>query len=108
MDGVDCEICGSYRRGKPSCGDIDILISDRQCRDINLRDIVDSLAADGIITVKFNDMGSFGRTPAPEPGAPSKKFMGLAKMKGGKVRSTCGVLRTCNRGGPVIRARCSA
>lgn len=86
MDGVDCKICGSYRRGKPSCGDIDILISDRQCRDINLRDIVDSLAADGIITVKFNDMGSFGRTPAPEPGAPSKKFMGLAKMKGGKVR----------------------
>eukprot|EP00035_Acanthoeca_spectabilis_P014912 m.293652 g.293652 ORF g.293652 m.293652 type:complete len:418 (-) comp16248_c0_seq7:488-1741(-) len=92
IPGVTCEICGSYRRGKPSCGDIDILVSDPRGRDFNLAALVDTLVSSGVITAQFNDIGQFGRKSAVAPKAPPKKFMGLAKMKGGQVHRRLDIL----------------
>lgn len=52
--GVECMVCGSYRRGKPSSGDVDIIIvppeGQEELSDTALCRIVDRLTVSGFLT----------------------------------------------------------
>lgn len=45
------ECCGSYRRGKPSCGDIDILITKKNSDKVQglLKKLVETLEKEGFL-----------------------------------------------------------
>eukprot|EP00915_Cephaloidophora_sp_WS-2016_P005043 GHVH01006720.1.p1 GENE.GHVH01006720.1~~GHVH01006720.1.p1 ORF type:complete len:662 (+),score=81.77 GHVH01006720.1:205-1986(+) len=57
--GYEAVVCGSYRRGKSTCGDVDILIVPKSMSSCDLSDdlfmtrLVDRLTADGLITHSF-------------------------------------------------------
>ncbi|XP_043274366.1 uncharacterized protein Mppe isoform X2 [Venturia canescens] len=74
-------ICGSYRRGKSECGDIDVLIThpnytskekDAKNKSTLLKDVVECLKKEALIT----DVISQGET----------KFMGVCRLSGEKIR----------------------
>lgn len=61
------ECCGSYRRGKQSCGDIDVLITRKNNEKISgiLRKLVEKLEYDGILKerlggLRYSHSGSEG------------------------------------------------
>ena len=61
------EICGSYRRGQSTCGDIDVIISQENMLDSRLREIVNRLKELNIIV---DDLANG-----------NKKYMGVAKIR---------------------------
>eukprot|EP00043_Microstomoeca_roanoka_P007520 m.72381 g.72381 ORF g.72381 m.72381 type:complete len:594 (+) comp13855_c1_seq3:199-1980(+) len=72
----DCifETCGSYRRGKKTCGDIDFLISHRNpvIRARLFDQVIDSLLADGFLTHELS---------RSEGESTQSKFLGIGKLK---------------------------
>jgi DNA polymerase IV len=63
--GFQMVICGGYRRGKPDAGDVDVVLShpDEEATERFLRDLLESLEADGhithrlIVSMKNSDRG---------------------------------------------------
>ena len=68
------QICGSYRRGRTHCGDIDILFShpNDELRKSFLKAVLDKLKEDGIITDDLICVQS----------EEQRKYMGVCKLPG--------------------------
>eukprot|EP00752_Nemacystus_decipiens_P005447 g4937.t1 len=76
--GVICQACGSYRRGKTHCGDVDVLIRPPEGQeDVELLlELVSKLTDMGFITDKLAmPSGSY------KPGE-SQTYMGICKLEG--------------------------
>lgn len=76
MPGAKCNACGSYRRGKPTSGDIDILIcppDDMESIDI-LPQLIEDLTDKGFLTdhLSLPSAGSGGHERA--------SYMGICKL----------------------------
>jgi DNA polymerase/3'-5' exonuclease PolX len=73
--GVDCEAMGSFRRGKESCGDVDILISpppgQENCNV--LRALLESLRTAGFISADLNH-------PHEHVPGKSESWMGICRL----------------------------
>lgn len=67
-------ICGSYRREKETCGDVDILITNPNMEDKNnyLSLYITSLKKEGFLIDNLTEKGG-------------KKYMGVCQLKGGNV-----------------------
>ena len=52
LPGVHMQVCGSYRRGRPKCGDIDVLFShpDDSLRKSFLKSVLDQLKEVKLVT----------------------------------------------------------
>ena len=74
LPGVYMQICGSYRRGRTHCGDIDILFShpNDELRKSFLKAVLDKLKEDGIITDDLICVQS----------EEQRKYMGVCKLPG--------------------------
>lgn len=72
--GLVCKTCGSYRRGKPTCGDVDVLIShpDGKSHYGVLQKILESLKSTGFVT---DDLVSVHNSE-------QNKYMGVCKLPG--------------------------
>lgn len=68
---LDVEVCGSYRRGRPTCGDIDVLLTKsnktKETSDTVLIDFVERLTADGFLVGNLTKKGD-------------TKYMGICKL----------------------------
>ena len=75
LPGVRCIACGSYRRGKESCGDVDILLAPPSgCRDVNIiRNLYLKLKESGFLTDDLT-----------EPKEHSDTYMGICRLRPGK------------------------
>ncbi len=71
VKGTQVEIAGSYRRGKPMCGDVDVLVclKENQKKEGVLQKILDDIDKRGLITAKLTH-GTFGQNT----------FMGVCKL----------------------------
>lgn len=76
LDLYRMEVCGSYRRGKPTCGDIDIIISrkDGTYESGLLGNLVSALERDGFLT----DHLTHPKTPE---GRSSISYMGVCRFE---------------------------
>eukprot|EP01017_Pseudomicrothorax_dubius_P034101 TRINITY_DN4632_c0_g4_i1.p1 TRINITY_DN4632_c0_g4~~TRINITY_DN4632_c0_g4_i1.p1 ORF type:complete len:470 (+),score=87.17 TRINITY_DN4632_c0_g4_i1:356-1765(+) len=72
--------CGSFRRGRPSCGDIDILISRKDGKSFGniLTRLVERLTRTGLLTDHLTQ-------PSRSPHG-SESFMGVCRLEGGLHR----------------------
>jgi DNA polymerase/3'-5' exonuclease PolX len=75
VKGAQVEVAGSYRRGKPTCGDVDVLVclKENQKKDGVLQNIVDDIDRRGLISARLSQ-GTFGQD----------NFMGVCKLPDGK------------------------
>ncbi|XP_053928275.1 DNA polymerase lambda isoform X2 [Cuculus canorus] len=73
--GLVCVACGSYRRGKPTCGDVDVLIThpDGQSHRGVFTKLIDSLHKSGFLT---DDLVS------KEDNGEQKKYLGVCCLPG--------------------------
>ncbi|XP_067129413.1 DNA polymerase lambda-like [Centruroides vittatus] len=73
--GLIIEACGSYRRGKQTCGDLDILIthSDRESHKSILSDLINKLHEQGFLTDDLVKNGEYGT---------HRKYLGVCKLNG--------------------------
>ncbi|XP_057277101.1 DNA polymerase lambda isoform X1 [Pezoporus wallicus] len=73
--GLVCVACGSYRRGKPTCGDVDVLVShpDGQSHRGVFSKLLDSLRRSGFLT---DDLVS------QEDNGEQKKYLGVCRLPG--------------------------
>jgi DNA polymerase lambda len=79
LPGAKCNACGSYRRGKPTSGDIDILIcppDDMETLDL-LPQLIEDLSRDGLLTDHLT-LPSTGVGHMREKGRAS--YMGICKL----------------------------
>jgi DNA polymerase lambda len=76
--GLVCETCGSYRRGKPTCGDVDVLVShpDGRSHQGALQKILEHLKSKGFIT---DDLVSVHNSE-------QNKYMGVCKLPEGESK----------------------
>ncbi|OQV15984.1 DNA polymerase lambda [Hypsibius exemplaris] len=82
QDGLELITCGSYRRGKPTCGDVDILVThpDGKSHRNIFAPLLDSLRSSGFITddLLVADEGSqkkfLGVCLLPNPGAKHRRL----------------------------------
>ena len=51
------QVCGSYRRKKPTCGDLDVLVADPRSSGMALPDIVTAVEASGILVGHLTSKG---------------------------------------------------
>lgn len=79
-DGLEVVTCGSYRRGKPTCGDIDILISHPDGR--SHRGVFEKIMEKGREVQFFTDDLSVHNDPAGE-----SKYLGVCRL--GEGRKVC-------------------
>ena len=79
LPNVEMVVCGSYRRGRPMCGDIDILVSHPDGRSHKgfLVILLEKLKEEGLVT---NDLITVENDE-------QRKYMGLCKLplEGSKV-----------------------
>ncbi|XP_051474467.1 DNA polymerase lambda isoform X1 [Apus apus] len=75
MPGLVCVACGSYRRGKPTCGDVDVLVThpDGQSHRGVFSKLLDSLHRSGFLT---DDLVS------QEDNGDQKKYLGVCRLPG--------------------------
>lgn len=75
-DTILIETCGSYRRGKQSCGDVDILLTRKDEKPINgmLEKLLVKLEKDGFLKERL------GSTRVSDKG--SEMYMGVCKLEG--------------------------
>jgi DNA polymerase/3'-5' exonuclease PolX len=73
--GAQVEVAGSYRRGKATCGDVDVLVClrENQRKDGVLQKIVDDIDRRGLISARLSQ-GTFGQD----------NFMGVCMLPDGK------------------------
>ncbi|XP_026707062.1 DNA polymerase lambda isoform X1 [Athene cunicularia] len=73
--GLVCVACGSYRRGKPTCGDVDVLVThpDGQSHRGVFSKLLDSLHRSGFLT---DDLVS------QEDNGDQKKYLGVCRLPG--------------------------
>ncbi|XP_010134245.1 PREDICTED: DNA polymerase lambda [Buceros rhinoceros silvestris] len=73
--GLVCVACGSYRRGKPTCGDVDVLVThpDGQSHHGVFSKLLDSLHRSGFLT---DDLVS------QEDNGDQKKYLGVCRLPG--------------------------
>uniref|UniRef100_A0A8B9PBG3 DNA polymerase lambda n=1 Tax=Apteryx owenii TaxID=8824 RepID=A0A8B9PBG3_APTOW len=73
--GLVCVACGSYRRGKPTCGDVDVLVThpDGQSHRGVFSKLLDSLRRSGFLT---DDLVS------QEDNGDQKKYLGVCRLPG--------------------------
>ncbi|XP_062435762.1 DNA polymerase lambda [Rhea pennata] len=73
--GLVCVACGSYRRGKPTCGDVDVLVThpDGQSHCGVFSKLLDSLHRSGFLT---DDLVS------QEDSGNQKKYLGVCRLPG--------------------------
>ncbi|XP_071895820.1 DNA polymerase lambda isoform X3 [Anas platyrhynchos] len=73
--GLLCVACGSYRRGKPTCGDVDVLVThpDGQSHRGVFTKLLDSLRRSGFLT---DDLVS------QEDNGEQKKYLGVCRLPG--------------------------
>ncbi|XP_051655951.1 DNA polymerase lambda isoform X1 [Manacus candei] len=73
--GLVCVACGSYRRGKPTCGDVDVLVThpDGQSHRGVFNKLLDSLHRSGFLT---DDLVS------QEDNGEQKKYLGVCRLPG--------------------------
>ncbi|KFV74646.1 DNA polymerase lambda [Dryobates pubescens] len=73
--GLVCVACGSYRRGKPTCGDVDVLVThpDGQSHRGVFSKLLDSLHRSGFLT---DDLVS------QEDNGAQKKYLGVCRLPG--------------------------
>ncbi|KFQ18043.1 DNA polymerase lambda [Merops nubicus] len=73
--GLVCVACGSYRRGKPTCGDVDVLVThpDGQSHRGVFSKLLDSLRRSGFLT---DDLVS------QEDNGEQKKYLGVCRLPG--------------------------
>uniref|UniRef100_A0A8C8EEI1 DNA polymerase lambda n=1 Tax=Otus sunia TaxID=257818 RepID=A0A8C8EEI1_9STRI len=73
--GLVCVACGSYRRGKPTCGDVDVLVThpDGQSHRGVFNKLLDSLRRSGFLT---DDLVS------QEDNGDQKKYLGVCRLPG--------------------------
>lgn len=73
--GLVCVACGSYRRGKATCGDVDVLVThpDGQSHRGVFGKLLDSLRRSGFLT---DDLVS------QEDGSSQKKYLGVCRLPG--------------------------
>ncbi|XP_074882338.1 DNA polymerase lambda isoform X3 [Buteo buteo] len=73
--GLICVACGSYRRGKPTCGDVDVLVThpDGQSHRGVFSKLLDSLHRSGFLT---DDLVS------QEDNGDQKKYLGVCRLPG--------------------------
>jgi DNA polymerase lambda len=78
-DTIVIETCGSYRRGKQSCGDVDILMTRKDDKPINgmLEKLIVKLEKDNFLKERL------GSTRVSDKG--SEMYMGVCKLKDGKM-----------------------
>lgn len=76
--GLVCETCGSYRRGKPTCGDVDVLIShpDGKSHYGVMQKILENLKSTGFVT---DDLVSIHNLE-------QNKYMGVCKLPGNDAK----------------------
>ncbi|CAM9611406.1 unnamed protein product [Ectocarpus sp. 12 AP-2014] len=76
--GVICQACGSYRRGKSHCGDVDVLIRPPEGQEDSpmFDDLIKRLVETGFITDKLTLAGG------PHRPGKSQSFMGICKLPG--------------------------
>jgi DNA polymerase/3'-5' exonuclease PolX len=76
-DTIIIETCGSYRRGKQSCGDVDILLTRKDEKPINgmLEKLIVKLEKDEFLKERL------GSTRVSDKG--SEMYMGVCKLKDG-------------------------
>jgi len=73
VSGVEVTACGSYRRGRKTCGDLDLLITHPDNRQEGLLPpLLSALHAKGILTDDLTVPG--------EGGSHQKKYMGVARL----------------------------
>ena len=74
-DGLEVVTCGSYRRGKPTCGDVDILITHPDGRSYRgiFGTFLEKAHEDGFLT---DDLSVHN-----EPNG-SSKYLGVCKLEG--------------------------
>jgi len=72
MDGVEMTVCGSYRRGRPYCGDIDVLLShpDGHSHRGLLKILITKLKEENLITDHLITVDN----------EEQRKYMGLCKL----------------------------
>ena len=77
LDMYNFEVCGSYRRGKATCGDMDIIISrkDGVYEKRLLLDLVNELEKVGFLTDHLTH-------PKPSDSRSSMSYMGVCKFNG--------------------------
>ncbi|CAM9118365.1 unnamed protein product [Laminaria digitata] len=75
--GVQCQACGSYRRGKETCGDVDVLICPPQGQEncSIMLELLEKLRVRGLIT---DDLA----TPRPHEPGHSQSYMGVIRLPG--------------------------
>ncbi|XP_009875636.1 PREDICTED: DNA polymerase lambda [Apaloderma vittatum] len=73
--GLVCVACGSYRRGKPTCGDVDVLVThpDGQSHRGVFSKLLDSLRRSGFLT---DDLVT------QEDNGDQKKYLGVCRLPG--------------------------
>ncbi|XP_049789575.1 DNA polymerase lambda-like isoform X2 [Schistocerca nitens] len=70
-------LCGSYRRGKPTCGDIDVLLLVEVISNNFLVELLKRLRACGLVTDDLMNIEESGG---------HKKYLGICQLPGGKHR----------------------
>ena len=72
--GLEAFACGSYRRGKPTCGDVDVIVShpDGKSHEGVMTKLLDSLKSSGFLTddLTFDENGEH------------RKYLGVCKLPG--------------------------
>ena len=76
---IEVVACGSYRRGKPMCGDVDILITRKDDKPVKgmLTTLVDMLTGQGFMT---DTLSLSGMSPGSHSDKNKEMFMGVCKV----------------------------